>query len=239
LPGDDDKRNEIRRAVDKAFAEERARRSPRQTLIWIVGALAVVFVLAQTGFFGQSRDVTALVDVDTAEVDRLLQESPILPVIGNASRDGVRMIAFFDYACSHCRHMAPVVDEAVALTEDLHVVLLEYPVLGPESVLAARYALAAKLQGSYGPYHRALMFSIVPYTDEGLTDLGANLGLDPDRLREDAHGDPVAETLAHNRVIGSALQVDGTPTFVVGDLLFVGTIDESTLFGLISSQRAP
>lgn len=238
MPGDGDGRDKIGGAVDDAFDAARRSRSSRRNLLWIVGVVAVVFLLSETGLFGDRRGGVPLVEIDPGRADRLLAGAPLLPVVGRAGQaDGVRLIEFFDYACAHCRRMAFVIEEAVASDDALHVAMIEYPVLGPESELAARYALAAELQGGYGPYHRALMFSAIAYTDESLTLLGENLGLDPERLRVDAHGETVGAALAANREIAAALGVDGTPTFVIGDLLFVGGIDIGDLLGLIAARR--
>ncbi len=238
MPGDDDNREKVGKAVDDAFDLTRRSRSSRRNLLWIAGVVAVVFLLSEAGLFGERRGGVPLVEIDPGRIDRLLAEAPLLPEIGHAGQaGGVRLIEFSDYACAHCRRMAFVIGEAVASDGDLRVVMVEYPVLGPESELAARYALAAELQGGYGPYHRALMFSAIAYTDESLTLLGNGLGLDADRLRADAHGETVGAALAANRGIAAALGIEGAPAFVVGDLLFVGAIDTGGLLGLIASQR--
>jgi len=240
LPGENEKkdhRDEVRGAVDDAFDLVRSQRTSRRNLYLLLGLFILLVVARQMGFFGETHEGMALPRVELEETHALLADAPILPVLGEPDAP-VRIIEFFDYACGHCRRMAPIVDEAVALNEDVSLVLIELPILGRESQIAARYALAAELQGGYGPFHRALMFSAVPYTDEGLMELGANLDLDPDRLKADAYGPVVDEALVHNREIAGAVGVEGTPSFVIGDVFFVGAVDKASFLGLIASQKA-
>tara|TARA_B100000676_G_scaffold313036_1_gene390847 strand:+ start:1334 stop:2050 length:717 start_codon:yes stop_codon:yes gene_type:complete len=235
LPGKDDRREQVDGAVDDAFDLIRSQKKSRRNLYLLVALFIVLVFARQFGFFGDIHEGQSLPEIEVEKVDELLAKTSLVPRLGDAAAP-VRVIEFFDYACGHCRRMAPLVDEAVAEDERVSVIMLEYPVLGRESQLAARYALAAELQGSYAVYHRALMFSTVPYTDEGLTDLGKSLGLDAEQLNIDAYGAEVEDTLVQNRIIGKAIGVDGTPTFVVGDILFVGAIDKAAFFGLIASQ---
>ena len=48
--------------------------------------------------------------------------------------------------------------------DDLRLVFKEFPILGPESTLAARAALASRAQGLYWPFHRALLGADAPST---------------------------------------------------------------------------
>jgi protein-disulfide isomerase len=181
-------------------------------------------------------DTQSLATADTgAIVDELQAAGPLL---GQGNPDGdAFLVEFFDYRCPHCRRMAPVVAELTANDSGLYVVYVEYPVLGPESVLAARYALAAARQGAYGLYHRALMYSTVAWTPEALTDLGTSLGLDGAQLRMDADSAEISALLAAYKEIGQKAGIDGTPAYVAGDLMLVGAADELTLKEMIRQGR--
>ena len=47
--------------------------------------------------------------------------------------------------------------------DDLRLVFKEFPILGPESTLAARAALASRAQGLYKPFHWALLGADGPF----------------------------------------------------------------------------
>jgi protein-disulfide isomerase len=234
LPGD----NKNSRETDDHLGVAQASRSSRRNLILIVAVLVGVVLLRQTGFLDTAYEGDPLPEVQMQEVQALLDASPLVPYLGN-SDGSVRVIEFFDYRCGHCRSMAPIVDDVVNEDSDVAVAMIEYPVLGRESELAARFALAAALQDGYATFHRALMFTTIPYTDEALMELGTNLGMDAERLKTDAYGDEVEAIMLDNLRIGKALGVSGTPTFVFGDLLVVGAIDKGSFTGLVAAARAP
>ncbi|GEM_PF-1096609 len=234
LPGE----NKNSRETDDHLGVAQAGRSSRRNLILIVAVVVGVVWLQQTGFLDTAYEGDPLPEVQLQEVQALLDASPLVPHIGNP--DGtVKIIEFFDYRCGHCRSMATIVDDVVNENSDVDVVLIEYPVLGRESELAARFALAAALQGGYATFHRALMFSAIPYTDDALMELGANLGMDAERLKTDAYGDEVEAIMLDNLRIAKALDVSGTPTFVIGKRLVVGAIDKGSFTGLVAAARNP
>ena len=86
---------------------------------------------------------------------RDLLEDPGSPVGGNPAGD-VTVVEFFDYRCPHCRRMAPVVKALLAEDPGIRLVYKELPILGEESTLAARAALAARGQGKYVDAHDRL-----------------------------------------------------------------------------------
>jgi len=240
LPGNDnDKPKSVRDALQGTMATAReSQRSSRRNVLMILGVVAVVMIARQTGFLGDAFQGSPRDTVDVAVFDAAIAKLPFVPVLDDNGQ-GVRVVEFFDYRCGHCRNMAPVIQDALNADAAFTLVPIELPLLGPESLLAAQYALAAALQGGYGPYHRALMFSTVPYTPEGLADLGAALGLDPVRLAADAQGEVVNDALNGNRQLAATIGVDGTPSFVIGDLLVIGAMDEASFLGLVTAAGQP
>lgn len=236
--GDDDRRptpEEARRNIRELTRE--SSRSNRRGMLMILGLVVVVMVAQQVGIFGDGAPPAEPLDrVASESFDAELAALPLVPVL-DADSPGVRVVEFFDYRCGHCRRMAPVIHDALAGDAGFELVPIELPLLGPESVLASRYALAAALQGGYAPFHRALMFSTVPYTPEGLRDLGQALGLDPEQLAADADGAAVTEALEANRRLAASVGIDGTPTFVIGDIVIVGAMDEASFLGLVAAAN--
>ena len=240
MPGDQNERpRTVREAMDNAMGEVRnSRRSNRRNVLMILAIVGIVVVARQMGFLGDAWQGQPQATVDLTAFDAGFAALPFVPEL-DGNGQGVRVVEFFDYRCGHCRAMAPVIHDALAEGQDFTLVPIELPLLGPESLLAAQYALAAALQDGYGPYHRALMFSTVPYTDEGLSDLGAALGLDAQRLAQDAYGPQVEAILNANRALAAGIGVDGTPSFVIGDLLIVGAMDEASFVGLLAAAEQP
>ena len=158
------------------------------------------------------------------------------PVGGNPD-GGVTIVEFFDYNCPYCRRVAPMLEEIEQADRDLRFVYKEFPILGPNSVFAARAALAAARQGRYIAYHKAMMRSPEPITADSALAIAASIGLDVDRLRMDMDDSAIAAAIDRNLDLAQALRINGTPGFVVGDNVFLGALPMSTLQTLVDRAR--
>lgn len=143
--------------------------------------------------------------------------------------------SFSDYACPYCRVLTPRL--AALEAAGTPVAWHEWPLLGPDSVLAARAALAAKRQGAYAAYHARLMGGRGRPTEAGLLALATELGLDAGRLRADMRGPEVAAEIARADAMARLFAAIGTPLIVVGRTAVEGAIDEATLAQLIDLER--
>jgi protein-disulfide isomerase len=133
--------------------------------------------------------------------------------------------------------MVPVIKALLAGDPQVRLVYKELPVLGEESTIAARAALAARRQGKYAEAHDRLMAETGPLTRDTVLVMLKAIGLDGDRLAADMDGPQVATVIARELALAQALGIDGTPAFVVGDELVVGAVDLATLRELISRAR--
>ena len=158
------------------------------------------------------------------------------PVLGNPDGD-VTLIEFFDYRCGYCRIMAEPLQSLIAREPDLRIVMKEFPILGPDSLLASRAALAAHLQGGYEAMHWALLAE--NRIDEAvIMRLAEAQGLDVDRLLADMQADPVADHIQDNILLAQGLGVNGTPSFIIGDTVLPGAVPVERLAGLVAEERA-
>ena len=87
---------------------------------------------------------------------RNLLEKPFYSSWKGAEQPEVTLTYFFDYACGYCRMSNPDIERLLKEDKDLRVVYRELPILGPDSVAAARVSLAASKAGKFGQYHDAL-----------------------------------------------------------------------------------
>lgn len=158
------------------------------------------------------------------------------PFLGNANGD-VTLVEFFDYRCPYCKRVAPDIDALISEDSKIKVVLKEFPILGPESVYAAKLALAAQRQGQYEQMHRALMAHRGDYTEAVLLDLAKNIGLDLDRLKIDVTDPSIAGAVEGNLDLGRSIGIGGTPAFVIGRKVVPGAISVDELKQLVVEAR--
>ena len=225
-----ERKKRIGEAVDRAFSQERRGRSSARNLLLIVGVIVVAFALHETGLIGETHQVNSTVNGDIAA---LVDELPQVNRLGNPDGETV-LFVFSDYLCSHCRRLAPAIDDFLGANPHARVAVIDLPGEAWQSASAARHALAAGLQGAWLSYHRALMYAAVPVNDAGFAGLGEAFGLDPGRLTVDAASQTIADTLAANRELASQLGIVDVPTIVIGDQMVVGFVDPSSLKDLVA-----
>ena len=165
-----------------------------------------------------------------------IYEDPEDPVGGNPKGD-VTIVEFFDYRCGFCKRVAPVVEKALAKDKKIRIVYKEFPVLGPNSVLAARAALASRAQGKYLAFHKALMYAKISYDEASIMKIAANVGIDTARLKKDMQAPDIQAQLAKNRALARSLSIRGTPAFVIGNQLFPGALNPAQLARMIQQAR--
>jgi len=158
------------------------------------------------------------------------------PVLGNPKGD-VTLVEFFDYRCPYCKAMADQIADVVKSDGKTKLVMKEFPVLGPESVTAARAALAAREQKKYDEFHHALMRLKEPLSDKVLMKTAQEVGLNVDKLKKDMDDPKIDTILKNNLKLAHDLNIDATPTFIVGDQIVPGAVPAQGLKQLIEQTR--
>src|SRR5436305_897526 len=167
---------------------------------------------------------------------REIFEDPDTPVAGNPNGD-VSLVEFFDYRCPYCKQVEPSLEALLGEDRQLRLVYKEFPVLGPESVTASKAALAARKQGKYDAFHRALMVLKGQINDTAVFKTAESVGIDVDRLKRDMAAPEIARALKANTELADALDIRGTPGFIVGNEIVPGAIDLASLKQLIATAR--
>jgi protein-disulfide isomerase len=171
-----------------------------------------------------------------AQNQKKLLDDPLTPVGGNPDGD-VTLVEFFDYRCTYCRRVVSSLRELLDEDSGLRVVFKDMPVLGPDSVRAARAALASRKQDGYVPFHFALMASD-DLSPAGIRAAAKSVGLDPDRLEADMDAPEVNAVIEANYALAQELGIEGTPAFVIGDQLIPGAVEKARLEHLIDEARS-
>ena len=161
--------------------------------------------------------------------------NPLNPVLGNASGD-VTLVEFFDYRCPYCKQMHAPITQLRNDDRQVRFVHIQLPILGPESVIASRVALAAQAQNRYLQVHEALM-SARTLDEPTIMRIAQQSGCDMTRLRADMNSSAITAQIDANRRLAEELGVTGTPAFVIADRLVPGAVDPTTLRGLIAQAR--
>ena len=157
--------------------------------------------------------------------------------IGNPNASAT-LVEFFDYNCHYCKGALPDIARLVKDDPNLKVVLKDFPVLGPGSVDAAKVASAARNQlpgDKFWAFHAKLLASHGPAGKAEAMAVAKDLGLDMDKLAKDMASDDVKAGLDETMQLADALQINGTPTFVLGQDVVVGAVGYDQLKSKIDS----
>ncbi len=139
-------------------------------------------------------------------------ERPFFSSWKGAEKPDVTLTYFYDYACGYCRVSNPDIERLLKEDKGLRVVYREFPILGPESVAAARVSLAASKAGKFAQYHDALYAAGRP-GPEAIALAAKSAGVPAQPVE-----DPAQEAeLRANMTLASQLGATGTPLFVIGD----------------------
>src|ERR1700691_3349494 len=146
--------------------------------------------------------------------------------VGNPKASAT-LVEFFDYNCHYCKGALPDITRLMKDDPNLRVVLKDYPVLGPGSVEAAKVASAARNQlpgDQFWAFHSKLLATHGPVGKTEALAVALSLGLDMDRLNKDMESPEVKSGLGEVMQLADALQINGTPTFVVGQDVVIGAV---------------
>jgi len=166
-----------------------------------------------------------------------LINDPTSPVGGNVKGD-VTVVEFFDYRCGVCKRIHPIVNQLVKTDPKIRRVYKEWPILGPNSVLAARAAIASRKQGKYLSFHKVMMEANSSFGESAIMAMAESVGIDTAKLRQDMRSAETNAVIRKNYALAEKLKLNGTPSFVIGDTLLRGGRDLESLRAIVAEARA-
>ena len=167
------------------------------------------------------------------DANRAALETPFASSWKGASKPDVTLAYFYDYACGYCRRSNPDLERLIAEDKGLRVVYREFPILGPDSVAAARASLAASRAGKFAVFHDALYDAGNP-SPETVAIAGNASGITPQQAQDPA----IEAELEQNYRMAAALGASGTPLFIVGNQVINSAVGYEALKEAVAKARA-
>ena len=164
--------------------------------------------------------------------NRAAIETPFGTSWKGASKPDVTLVEFYDYACAYCKASNPHIDRLLAEDKGLRVVYRELPILGEQSVAAARLSLAASKAGRFAQFHDALWAAGKP-SEQTLAAAAGAAGIPPSLAPS-----PEAEAeIQKNFQLAETLGATGTPLFIVGDRVMNSAVGYDALKKAVQDAR--
>jgi protein-disulfide isomerase len=121
--------------------------------------------------------------------------------------------------------------------KEVKVIFMEMPILGRMSDAAARWALAAKDQGAFLPYHIALMQNRGPITQDVLERIARENDLDITKMQEYADSNEADKLISEKMAKANAMGISGTPAFIIDGQLYGGYIGLEAMQSAVTEAK--
>jgi len=165
--------------------------------------------------------------------NRAVLETPFGSAWKGSGKPDVTLVEFYDYACPYCKASNPSVDRLIKEDKGLRVVYRDLPILGPDSVTAARLSLEASRMGRFAQFHDALWNAGRP-APETIATAAQAAGI-PAEPKSDVQ---IEAELKKNFQLAGQLGATGTPLFVIGDRVMNGAVGYDALKQAIEVARS-
>ncbi|WP_295896385.1 DsbA family protein [uncultured Bartonella sp.] len=164
--------------------------------------------------------------------------SPNDAVLGNP-KGKITLVEFFDYNCGYCKKSYPDIQALLKEKSDLRIVLKDFPILGADSVKAHIVARAfMKLMPmKFAAFHGEMLLSNGRANEEKAIKIAVKLGVDEQQLRQTMQDEKLQQVFVDNGQLAYTLNINGTPTYILGNEVLVGAVGETTLLKKINAMK--
>lgn len=184
----------------------------------------------------QAESDVALVEANAADIF----EDGASFVGGNPDGD-LTVVEFIDYKCGYCRKAHAEVAELIRSDGNIRYVVKEFPILGEQSLVASRFAIATlRVAGpeAYAKVNAGFYESFRgDVTEDTLASFAADLGLDPAPILAAMNEPEIEEIIKANHLLAERMQISGTPTFVIGSQMLRGYVPLDSMRAVVKDAR--
>ncbi|MEW7008351.1 DsbA family protein [Lentilitoribacter sp. EG35] len=160
-------------------------------------------------------------------------------VFGNPDGD-VTIVEFFDYNCGYCKRAMSDMIEIVEKDPNVKFVLKEFPILGPESVEATSVSIAVNriAPEKSARFHTEMLGSSGRANKDKGMSIADSLGIDLVALEKELQDQTLLEGINKTYEIAQALEINGTPSYIVGEEPIFGAVGVSDILKKIQNMRS-
>jgi protein-disulfide isomerase len=160
--------------------------------------------------------------------------------VGGNPEGDITIVEFLDYRCGYCKKAHPEVTELLSSDGNIRYIVKELPILGDQSVLAARFAIAVlEVQGdaAYDDIHNELMTFRGEFTEESLSALSETKGYDTPSVLKAMNSPETKRIIDENRALAQRMNINGTPSFVFENQMVRGYVPLDGMIGIVAEVR--
>lgn len=158
---------------------------------------------------------------------------------GNPDGD-ITLVEFLDYRCGYCKRAHDEVAKLIESDGNIRLIVKEFPILGPQSLVASQYAIATRQvagDDAYKALHDALMTFSGDISLVSLNRIAGSLSLDASAIEAKMDSDDVMVEIRKTRELAQRMNITGTPTFVLEDELLRGYLPYDQMEVIVADKR--
>ncbi|SDF37880.1 DsbA family protein [Sulfitobacter delicatus] len=177
-------------------------------------------------------------DLVTAHADEIFNDG--YSWVGGNPEGDITLVEFLDYRCGYCKRAHDEVAKLLETDGNIKMIVKEFPILGEQSMLASRFAVATKQvagDDEYKQLNDALMAFNGDITMPALRRLAESFDLDAEAIEAKMDSEEVTQEIAQTRALAQKLQITGTPTFVMQDEMLRGYLPYDQMMALVEEKR--
>jgi protein-disulfide isomerase len=174
-----------------------------------------------------------------SDLQGALYSSPNEAIVGNP-QGKITLVEFFDYNCGYCKKMLPDIAHLMKANPDLKIILRDFPVLSDASVDAATVAAGVRDQfkgEKFWEFHQRLLAMHGLVGKEQAEALAQDMGANMRQLAHDSSAPQTKAGIEESFKMGRVLQIQGTPSYIVGDAVVDGAVGYDDLQGKVDNVR--
>lgn len=160
--------------------------------------------------------------------------------VGGNVEGEITVVEFIDYRCGYCKRAHDEVQALLNDNDDIRYVVKEFPILGQDSVTISRAAISVLVhQGdeAYERFNDAAIRHNGPINENTLRSIAGKAEVDPELMLAHMDDEVVTQVIARNHQLGRAMQISGTPTFLIGSELVRGYVPLDVMQKLVDELR--
>jgi protein-disulfide isomerase len=184
----------------------------------------------------QEAEANKAAETTAKQLIESLKADKSVPVVGNPKGD-VTVVEFFDFNCGYCKKAFEEIQSLMKDDKNVKIVLYDMPILGPESMEASKWALAAEKQGKYFEFHTALMNHAGGKDESALKQIAEDTGLDVEKMLKDKASPDIEAQINKHLMTAQSLGIQGTPGFLINEKVFRGYIPYDVMKDAIKAAR--
>ena len=156
-------------------------------------------------------------------------------IIGNSNASKT-IFEFVDYNCGYCLKFHDQVLSVLKEDQNTKLVIMQMPILGENSIIFSKIAIAASFQNKFEEVHNYL------YSSDRKSKMADILGdlflmnIDIAQLEKDMTSEEVSKVILSHEQFVNDFKFNGTPAIIIGETIIPGYIEKNKIIEILENE---